>query len=228
VARLLTPVQTQPPPSRTRRLIPRNRRWPRSLVILVLTAIVAVIGMQLTLPSRLASYPRWLLPALQTLVLASPVVASPRRLDHQSPLLRPVRLVLIALLALANAWVVGWLMGGFILGSNALDAGMLLTTGIAVWLVNVVMFALLYWDIERGRPQLDFLFPQNGNPHIFPNGWNPTFTDYLYLSYTNATAFSPTDVLPLSRWAKLTMMLQSAISLSTLALIIARAINTPT
>jgi uncharacterized membrane protein len=198
-------------------------RWPAALAILA--AIIAVIGMQVTLPSRLTSYPRWLLPALEVLLLVGPFVANPRQLERQSPLLRRARLISITVVAVANAWLAGWLMGGLILGSKGLGAGALLATGVMIWWVNVIVFALWYWEIERDRPHLDFLFPQMQNPRCAPDDWKPAFTDYLYLSYTNATAFGPTDVLPLSCWAKLTMMLQSAVSFSTIALIIARAVN---
>lgn len=201
-------------------------RWPAILAILA--AIIAVIGMQLTLPSRLTSYPRWLLPALEALLLLGPVVANPRQLERRSPLLRKARLISIIIVAVANAWLAGWLMGGLIFGSEGLGAGALLATGVVIWWVNVIVFALWYWEIERDRPHLDFLFPQMQNPKFAPDGWKPAFTDYLYLSYTNAIAFSPTDVLPLSGWAKVTMMFQSAVSFSTIALIIARAVNTLT
>jgi uncharacterized membrane protein len=96
------------------------------------------------------------------------------------------------------------------------------------------VFALWYWELDRGgpaaratapRPYPDFLFPQMQSPELAPDNWEPSFTDYLYVSFTNATAFSPTDVMPLSRWAKLTMMLHSMVSVVTVALVIARAVN---
>ena len=114
------------------------------------------------------------------------------------------------------------------------DAGSLLFNGGAVWLTNVIVFALWYWEADRGGPAAranarheypDFLFAQMTAPEMAPRDWEPRFLDYLYLSFTNATAFSPTDTLPLSRWAKLTMMAQSAVSLVTVALVIARAVN---
>ena len=98
----------------------------------------------------------------------------------------------------------------------------------------MIVFSLWYWDLDRGGPVArahamrahpDFLFPQMASPELAPPDWEPLFVDYFYTSFTNATAFSPTDVMPLSRWAKLAMMLQSAVSLATLALVIARAVN---
>ena len=130
--------------------------------------------------------------------------------------------------------VAGRLIVGLVRGTEGQTAGPLLLTGGAIWLTNVIVFALWYWELDRGgpaaravapRPHPDFLFAQMQSPELAPDDWEPQFADYLYLSFTNATAFSPTDVLPLSRWAKLTMMLHSLISLATVALVIARAVN---
>ncbi len=110
----------------------------------------------------------------------------------------------------------------------------LLMWGSTVWLTNVIVFALGYWELDRGGPAAramarkthpDFLFSQMTVPELIHKDWEPGFVDYLYLSFTNATAFSPTDTLPLSRWAKLLMMAESLVSLITVALIVARAVN---
>ena len=110
----------------------------------------------------------------------------------------------------------------------------MLRNGGAIWLTNVIVFALWYWEMDRGGPAAracgtheypDFLFTQMTAPELVAKDWEPAFLDYLYLSFTNATAFSPTDTLPLSRWAKMTMMFQSAVSLVTVALVVARAVN---
>jgi uncharacterized membrane protein len=104
----------------------------------------------------------------------------------------------------------------------------------SVWLTNVIAFGLWYWEFDRGGPVVraagtmrhpDLMFPQMASPELAPPDWEPQFVDYLYLSFTNATAFSPTDVMPLARWAKLTMLVQSAVSLAIGALVIARAVN---
>jgi len=114
------------------------------------------------------------------------------------------------------------------------NAGPLLVTGGAIWLTNVIVFGLWYWEFDRGgpvaralgtRPYPDFQFVQMTSRELAPPDWEPAFTDYLYLAFTNASAFSPTDVMPLSRWAKLAMALQSVISIVTVALIVARAVN---
>ena len=114
------------------------------------------------------------------------------------------------------------------------DSAQLLLTGGAIWLTNVIVFSLWYWEFDRGGPVVrahqpvaapDFLFPQMMERTLAPADWQPEYIDYLYLSFTNAMAFSPTDVMPMSRWAKLTMLLQSLVSLMIAVLVIARAVN---
>jgi hypothetical protein len=117
---------------------------------------------------------------------------------------------------------------GLIDGTEGQQAGPLLATGAAIWMTNVIVFGLWYWDLDRGGPaaracgerqHTDFLYPQMVNPELATPAWEPQFIDYLYVSFTNATAFSPTDVMPLTRWAKLLMLVQSAISLATVVLV---------
>jgi uncharacterized membrane protein len=136
--------------------------------------------------------------------------------------------------SLANAWSAGNLVVGLVQGAEGSDPAALLVTGGDIWLTNILIFALWYWDLDRGGPgsraraernKPDFLFPEMTSPELADVDWEPHFVDYLYLAYTNATAFSPTDTLPFSRWSKLAMMLQSAVSLTTGALVIARAVN---
>jgi hypothetical protein len=211
-----------------RRVTQGEPRWPVSL------AVVVAIGLQVTLPTRVATQPRWLLPALAGLLLVGILVANPRRVDRLSPTLRVASMALIGVISLANIWSDGRLVLGLIRGTEGQNAGPLLLTGGAIWLTNVIVFALWYWELDRGGPAArvhaahpypDFLFPQMQTPDLAPDDWEPSFVDYLYVSFTNATAFSPTDVMPLSRWAKLTMMIQSVVSLATVALVIARAVN---
>ncbi len=125
-------------------------------------------------------------------------------------------------------------MIGLVQATETEDATKLLLYGGAIWLTNVLVFALWYWELDRGGPVTrmlgarkhpDFLFAQMASPEVAPEDWEPMFLDYFYLSFTNATAFSPTDTLPLTRWAKMLMLLQSAVSLATVALVIARAVN---
>lgn len=204
-------------------------RWQVSI------GVIAALAMQVTLPEEVVQRPRWLLPTLAGLLLVALIVANPRRINRQSPALRVGSMMLIAIISLANAWSAGRLVADLLRGTETSDAARLLLTGGAIWLTNVITFALWYWELDRGgaverahaiRKHPDFLFAQMQSPELAPDDWEPAFADYLYLSFTNAAAFSPTDVLPLSRWAKLTMLLQSAISLSTVALVVARAVNT--
>ena len=200
----------------------------------VTLAILAAIAMLAALPDRIAPHPRWLLPGLAFLLLVGLTIANPKRIDRQSRALRTASLVLIGVISVGNAATAARLIVDLVRGTGIRSPAELLLTGAAIWLTNVIVFGLWYWEFDRGGPVArvyaskeypDFLFPQMSTPEVTPPKWEPTFVDYLYMSFTNATAFSPTDVMPLSRWAKLTMMAQSAVSLMTVALVIARAVN---
>jgi uncharacterized membrane protein len=211
-----------------RRATEGEPRWQVSV------AVAAAIALQFAVPRRLTVHPTWLLPALQALLLVGLVAANPTRIDRSSRALRFGSIFLIGVISLANAWSAARLIVGLVRGTEGQNAGPLLLVGGAIWLTNVLVFALWYWELDRGgpvaradaqRPYPDFLFTQMENPHLAPPNWEPGFADYLYLSFTNAAAFSPTDVLPMSQWAKLTMLVQSGVSLATVALVIARAVN---
>jgi uncharacterized membrane protein len=217
-------------------ILPAWRRVTRGESRLAVTlAVLAAIAMLVALPDRIAPHPRWLLPGLALLLLAGLVIASPTRIDRQSRALRSLSLLLIAVISIANAATAARLIVDLVRGTGIRTPSELLLTGAAIWLTNVIAFGLWYWEFDRGGPVArahavkqypDFLFPQMGSPpELTPPDWEPEFVDYLYFSFTNATAFSPTDVMPLSRWAKLTMLAQSAVSLMTVALVIARAVN---
>ncbi len=203
-------------------------RWPASV------AVAAAVALQFTIPRHLMFRPHWLLPVVALLLLAALLVANPMRINRQSTSIRRSSLLMIAVLSVANAWSAVKLIRGLVEGSEGHVAGPLLNNGGAIWLTNVIIFALWYWEFDRGGPAAranavvghqDFLFPQMTSPELAPSDWEPAFADYFYLSFTNATAFSPTDVMPLSRWAKMAMLVQSAVSLSIGALVIARAVN---
>jgi uncharacterized membrane protein len=212
-----------------RRKTQGETRW----TVAVVTAIAIVL--QIMVPGRLVLVrPVWVLPALQAALLLALVTANPHRIDRESKVLRMLSLLLAALLSLANGWSVGLLVVDITHGRLGGTAGPLLITGAAIWLTNVVAFALWYWEFDRGGPVAralgtrqypDFQFPQMTAPQMAPPDWEPTFTDYLYLAFTNASAFSPTDTMPLSRWAKIAMTVQSIISIITVALVVARAVN---
>ncbi|MFB7631002.1 hypothetical protein ACFC0M_08640 [Streptomyces sp. NPDC056149] len=211
-----------------RRVTRGEPRWPSTLAVLV------AVVLQWRLPARLAIHPGWLLPGLETVLLLVLVAADPVRIERASRLYRWAGLALIALISAANGWSAVHLVIGLVRGTEGEDAAALLATGGAIWVTNVLAFALWYWEWDRGGPVArvhavrrypDFLFPQMVTPALAPEHWEPQFADYLYLSFTNATAFSPTDVMPLTRWAKLLMLLQSAVSLLTVVLVVARAVN---
>jgi hypothetical protein len=201
----------------------------------VAVAVAAAVALQYPLPGRLVLLrPVWLMPTLQGLLLIALVTANPRRIDTESRLIRMLGLTLAALLSLANAWSVARLVIGLVQGTEGNNAGPLLVTGGTIWLINVIVFGLWYWEFDRGGPVAraygvrtypDFQFVQMASPQLAPPDWEPTFADYLYLSFTNAAAFSPTDTMPLSRWAKMGMTAQAAISIVTVALVVARAVN---
>ncbi len=198
-------------------------------------AVAVAVALQYPLPGRLTLvHPVWLLPTLQGLLLVALVMANPRRINTESRAIRLLGLTLAALLSLANAWSVARLVLGLVQGSLGGSAGPLLVTGGTTWLINVIVFALWYWEFDRGGPVAranavrmypDFQFVQMASPQLAPPDWEPAFGDYLYLSFTNATAFSPTDTMPLSRWAKMGMTAQAAVSIVIVALVVARAVN---
>jgi uncharacterized membrane protein len=199
----------------------------------VTLAILAMILLQARVPDRLSLLWWWVLPAMEAVILGVLVASNPMRVDQSTQRLRRLSLLLVALASLANFWAAGSLVLGLVRGTEGKNAATLLVTGGNIWLTNVVIFAIWYWELDRGGPgarasavrdRPDFLFPQMTSPDLAAD-WEPHFADYLYVAFTNATAFSPTDTLPLSRWSKMGMMLQSAVSLSVGALIVARAVN---
>jgi uncharacterized membrane protein len=204
-------------------------RWPVALTT------AAGIALQVAVPDKLVLVsPSWIFPAAQGVLLIVLVTANPQRIDRQSTIMRMLSLVLAAMLSLANGYSVAALAVGITRGTMGREPGQLLITGGVIWLTNVVAFALWYWEFDRGGPVAralnlkrypDLQFPQMTSPEMAPPDWEPAFFDYLYVAFTNATAFSPTDVMPLSRWAKAAMTVQSLISIVTVALVVSRAVN---
>jgi len=207
-------------------------RWPVSV------SVIVAITLQWALSSKLSLHPEFLLPSLEIALLIGLSVASPLRIDRVSGPLRACSVTLILLITAANAASAVLLVKAIVTSQVQVAAQQapiaLLGSGAAIWGTNVIAFALWYWEFDRGgpvhrlqgrRPYPDLMFPQMTTPELTPPGWGPRFVDYLYLSFTNATAFSPTDVMPMARWAKLTMLVQSAVSLALGALVIARAVN---
>jgi uncharacterized membrane protein len=201
----------------------------------VSVTVVAALVLQLLLPSHLTQpIPAPVLPALEGALLIFLAVSNPVRIERAGPMVRAASLVLLFLVTFANVASAVLLIRAILEGQSASTAMPLLATGASIWATNVIAFGLLYWEFDRGGPvhraqathqHPDLMFPQMASPELAPTDWEPRFFDYLYLSFTNATAFSPTDVMPLARWAKLAMLVQSAVSLAIGALVIARAIN---
>ncbi len=201
--------------------------WPAQATIL------AAIGLQLALPARLTVGPSWLIPALEAVLLLGMFMATPHQLEHEHPRRRRVALGLTAFVTAANIYSLGALTH-FLLHHNVSNGRELIVSGVLIWLTNFLIFGLWYWEMDRGGPGKraigrdgppDFLFPQMNDDRIQPSGWRPKFIDYLYVSLTNATAFSPTDTMPLSAAAKGTMGIQGLVSLVTIGLIVSRAVN---
>jgi len=199
-----------------------------------LLAVLVAIALQVILPERVIQGlgPRWLIPVLEGILLVALLVTDPHRADREGSALRWLSLGLIAVITVANLVALAELIRA-LLAHTSVGGRSLVFASVPIWLTNVIAFGLWYWELDRGgvtarlqpehrRP--DFLFPQMSTPGSSP-GWAPQFLDYLYTSFTNATAFSPTDTMPLTSWAKLLMMLQSLASLLTVALVISRAVN---
>ncbi|HKO23889.1 MAG TPA: hypothetical protein VJY65_04020 [Chloroflexota bacterium] len=215
-------------------------RWPASLAILAALALYITLDVHFQLPfgpPALRPIERWLTPALEMALLVPLSVRVPRRHHNEPKWARIAAVALIAVVNLSNMISLGLLVDGLLHGSSDLGpnpGSVLFFSAINIWLTNVIVFALWYWELDRGGPdersspqhrEPDFLFPQMSTPGCAPQGWRPHFVDYLYVSFTNATAFSPTDTMPLTRRAKLLMLLQATISLVTIALVAARAVN---
>ena len=200
-------------------------------------AVVLVVAMALPflLPPRYSLFPHWLMPALLGALLVTLIIADPGRIDRRSELIRACSIALVVVLCLGAAFFTGRLVVELVHGSSVTNsAALLLRVGGVAWVYLIIAFAFVYWEFDGGGPEAravadpefpDMAFPEQLNPSVAPPGWRPQFFDYLYVGFTNATAFSPTDVMPLARWAKLTMAMQASASLIILGLVIARAVN---
>lgn len=204
-----------------------EHRWPVTAVVLV------VIFLQLTLPSSLnIKFPLFIC-GIELALLVVITALNPKRINEHLPTPRTLGLLLAAIMTVSNLISTGRLINALMDG-GVTDANSLVFSGGSIWITNVVVFALWYWEFDRGGPGAraqahkqvpDFMFPQMSDPDLATPQWASKFFDYLYISFTNASAFSPTDVLPLTRWAKALMLVQSLTSLIVVALVIARAVN---
>jgi hypothetical protein len=199
-------------------------------------AVLAAAGLRAGLPPQLRDGDaRWAFAVVVVVLLGVLIVGDPGRIDRDSTWLRVMTGTLIGLISAVNAAAAVRLVAGIIDAVKfSTDANVLLASGGAIWLSNVITFGLWYWDLDRGGAaarargsgrQPAFVFPEMVNAEYVRPGWCPKFLDYLYLSFTTATAFSPTDVSAIRPWAKLMMMTEEAISLLVAILVVSRAVN---
>lgn len=203
-------------------------RWPAIL------ALFAIAGLRLALPRALSASPAWI-PLVIVTILVIPAVLA-HRMRYQQ-LNRWLGYLITGIVTADMIWSLSLLVAA--LPAHTLPPVTLLRSSVVLWISNILVFASWYWRLDAGGPNArdrravhdegSFLFPQmtldNADPASAANGWSPGFVDYLFLAFNTSTAFSPTDVPVLSRWAKLLMMIQASISLATIALLAARAVN---
>jgi uncharacterized membrane protein len=201
--------------------------WPAQLAVLMALLLSAL------LPRKLTLGPPWLLPGLEGLLLLGLVLTTQRRLHPEHPIRRRAAILMIAVVNATNLFSL-ILLSDLLLNGSKANGKSLISSGALIWLTNVIIFALWYWETDRGGPaaraagdttRTDFLFPQMTLERWCEPHWKPAFLDYIYVSLTNATAFSPTDTMPLTALAKSLMGIQSLISLVTIGLVVARAVN---
>jgi hypothetical protein len=216
------------PPARGRAaaLARRDLFWPAQLTV------AAAILLSLDLPSDLTIRQVWLIPAIEGVLLLGLVVTTPWVPERHHRHRRRIALGLVGLVSASNLINLGLLVHKLL--HSPVHGNALLLAGVEIWITNVLLFTVLYWELDRGGPferrgerpsEPDFLFPQMTEVKLGGMDWRAGYVDYLYTSFTNATAFSPTDTMPLSPAAKLMMLLQSGASLVTLGMVFARAIN---
>jgi hypothetical protein len=206
-----------------------ERRW------ILAVAVAAAIAILLVLPQRFSVGPEWLVPAIEGLLLVAILIADGMHARQRLTTVRVLSLAFILVLVSDAAFVTVRLVIDLLEGGpETTSATDLIAVGFGVWVYTVIAFAFLYWLVDGGGPDAriwsppefpDLAFPEQLNPRVAPPGWRPQFLDYLYLGFTDATAFSPTDVMPLALWAKLAMTVQAIASLGVGGLVIARAVN---
>jgi uncharacterized membrane protein len=201
--------------------------WPAQL------AIGVAIALNLALAGQITIGPRFLLPAVEGLLLLALVIIAPSRATEHRVGERRFALVVIGLVSLVSIVLAIRLVVELVNGGGVHGRPLVLS-GAVLWVTNVLLFAVWYWEMDRGGPaaryldanaMVDFQFPQMDTPQFAPDRWRPGFLDYLYTSLTNSTAFSPTDTMPLTHTAKATMAIQEVTALLIVGLVIARAVN---
>jgi hypothetical protein len=215
------------PEAIARNLAKRDPFWAPQLIV------AGAIALDLSLPEKLTLGPNWLLPSFEAALVLGLLIASPKPQVRFSPLRRRVALGLTGLVTAVNAYSLGALVH-FLLHHRLQNGRSLVLAGVVLWVTNVLLFGLWYWQLDRGGPVSraiapdaipDFLFPQMTETRYAPPDWLPGLVDYLYVSFTNASAFSPTDTMPLTARAKWLMSAQALTALVTIGLVVARAVN---
>jgi hypothetical protein len=204
-------------------------RWPATVALLV------CVGLYLALPARLLGIPRWVVPTIELLAIIPLSIGARHRHPDEPPWSRVTTIIAIAFINLANIASIGLLVHELLRGGKIINDGRALVyAAVLVWTTNFLVFGLWFWELDRGGPAVrqtrherhpDFLFPQMTDPSLAPEHWEPGFLDYIYVGFTNATAFSPTDAMPLTVSAKVLMAIESAASLITVVVVAARAVN---
>lgn len=212
----------------------RNRHHASEPVWHLQLTVLLAIGLQLVLPARYVFGSRYIIVALELLLLAALSFTTPKQRVFKSLGRRLNVFLLLALMGLSNLYALGIVAEKLLRSGHVNNGRELILTALNIYLTNLVVFAIWYYEMDSGGPgqrgkgdkyAQDFLFPQNQNETYRHPEWLPTFVDYLYVSSTNAMAFSPTDTMPLTRRAKVLMLVQATISLVTIALVAARAVN---
>jgi hypothetical protein len=208
-------------------------RWPPVLAVAAFMAVHVTVHLWLPGTTQIVRMP-WLVPALEAVLIAALLTMDPRA-GVEARRRRRGALAIVVMLVAAALYGTAVLIRDLIQGIGvANEAGFLLAAAVVVWFGNNLAFGLLYWLLDGGGPlarasggaaTVDFAFVQQMSPELSPPGWRPVFLDYLHLGFTNATAFSPTDVMPLTLRAKYTMLVQSSAALALFALVVARAVN---
>ncbi len=207
-------------------MIPHHEpRWPAGLALLCCTALYVV------LPDRLVVGPRWLLPVLIILPLL-PLSARKHHHPDESPWVRRTVIVMLAIITFANVVSVGLLVDR-LLTTNVSGGRSLIYSAVAIWLTNVIVYGIWFWEIDGGGPHMraggtelvDIQFPQLENPSLAPENWHPRFYDYLYTAFANGTSFAPADAMPLTLRVKVLFATESMVSLIAITVVAARAVN---
>lgn len=206
-----------------------EHRWPAALVIL-LCIVLQSTQSEHALPENL----RISFLIVEGLLLLALFAFNPTRINRLNRNIRTLSLSLLGVITVGNAYCIWVLISNLLFSTEPITPARLLLNGGTIWVINILLFALWFWELDRSGPAArangidaypDFLFPQMENASLAHPGWRPVFIDYLYVAFTNGTAFSPTDTEPLSSWSKILMAIESSISLLALVVVIARAIN---